>query len=657
MSTQSEIFARYRSLFNSSTVRPTDSPTNKKLDQLDFVDFLFELVKSTKGVKEFKNIVLKGCLGEIKQTQQINQIIINAFKAMYGCDSNLIIPGKYTTESTLGIPMTKTEIDIFGLFKFDPDSVVGSFLYDGNDITKHVNYFIYKSQSVNKDNPIVFKYKGQDLFSIYAQDSETFIFKFGLYYKNKQYSLWLDDYLSAINPIFNFTNFMTMLVDLITGTISIAGNKNRVEVTQQSSIITALQKMFGFCSESLTDNDETNGSLSGFLNNQNNNTNANQNNVNTNSNTTGFGNTTGNGTGLGNTGESAGNTDFDYFSFNAAELDSINTDAELRSQGLMRFSTCGDLDVSIDSADVIAGLTDLFSNADDNLLNDYSNLSTLKTTKDSENGLYDNTTKDLNLTGVVDFFDSTINTGLQNLADQGEDTVTNNVTNISSEMQLNILKAIPYALMELILSPKVLIIPKTHAVLTGDDSSKPINDLVNSLSKIISKIGTQITKKLLQNIFDSIKSDLTKLAKTLAVAYLKQRGIDYLACLSSLLSLLNLLSSLVDDGGCQSILSKLLKLLSLGGFGPMPPVPPPLVLLGGALKPGLNHVSMVNDVKASLEEKGIVTAPTMADGTPNNMMIAIEEAIKVVVKHIKTNANISVTTTGVGLAQGYGQIQ
>lgn len=649
MSKQSEIFAKYRSLFNSSTVRPTDSPTNKKLDQLDFVDFLFELVKSTKGVNEFKNIVLKGCLGEIKQTQQINQLIINALKTMYGCDNNLIIPGKYTTESVTGISMTKTEIDIFGLFKFDPDSIVGSFLYDGNDITKHVNYFLYKAQTVNKDQPIVFKYKGQDLFTIYAQDSETFIFKFGLYYKNKQYSLWLDDYLNAINPIFNFTNFMTMLVDLITGTISIAGNKNKIEITQQSTIITALQKMFGFCSESLSDNDETNGSIRGFLNNQNNNTNANQNNVNTNANTNGFG--------IGNVGDASGNSDFDYFSFNASELNDINTDADLRSQGLMRFSTCGDLDVAIDSADVIAGLTDLFNNANDNLLNDYSNLSTLNTNSTTNNGTYDNNANNLNLNGVVDFFDSTINKGLQNTANQGEDTVANNVVNITSEMQLNILKAIPYALMEMVLSPKLLIIPKTHAVLTGDDSTKPINDLVNSLAKIINKIGTQITKKLLQNIFDSIKSDLTKLAKSLAVAYLKQRGIDYLACLSSLLSLLNLLSDLTDDGGCQSILGKLLKLLSLGGFGPMPPIPPPLVLFGGALKPGLNHVSMVNDVKSALEEKGIVTAPTMADGTPNNMMIAIEEAIKVMVKHIKTNANISVTTTGIGLAQGYGQIQ
>ena len=89
----------------------------------------------------------------------------------------------------------------------------------------------------------------------------------------------------------------------------------------------------------------------------------------------------------------------------------------------------------------------------------------------------------------------------------------------------------------------------------------------------------------------------------------------------------------------------------------MPTIPPPLVLLGGALKPGLNHVAIVNDIKSSLISKGIETSTTMPDGTPNNMMIAIEEMVKVLITHVKTNANISVTTTGVGLSQGYAQIQ
>ena len=89
----------------------------------------------------------------------------------------------------------------------------------------------------------------------------------------------------------------------------------------------------------------------------------------------------------------------------------------------------------------------------------------------------------------------------------------------------------------------------------------------------------------------------------------------------------------------------------------MPSVPPPLVLIGGALKPGLNHVAMINDLKSTLSEKGIETAATFPDGTPNHLMIALEETVKLMVGHIKTNAKIDVTTTGVGLTQGFGQIQ
>ena len=44
MSQQSEIFARYRSLFNSKSVKPTENEYSKKLANMDFVDFLFLLI-------------------------------------------------------------------------------------------------------------------------------------------------------------------------------------------------------------------------------------------------------------------------------------------------------------------------------------------------------------------------------------------------------------------------------------------------------------------------------------------------------------------------------------------------------------------------------------------------------------------------------------
>jgi len=173
---------------------------------------------------------------------------------------------------------------------------------------------------------------------------------------------------------------------------------------------------------------------------------------------------------------------------------------------------------------------------------------------------------------------------------------------------------------------------------------------------MITDLGNFVTDLLVQNIFNLIKKDLINLAKKLTADFLKQRGLDYISTLKSLLALLKALKG-VKFKGCQSIIDQILRLLKLLNFMPMPPLPPPLVLIGGALKPGLNHIAMVNDLKANLSEKGIETAATFPDGTPNHLMIALEETVKLMVSHIKTNAKIDVTTTGVGLAAGFGQIQ
>jgi hypothetical protein len=153
-----------------------------------------------------------------------------------------------------------------------------------------------------------------------------------------------------------------------------------------------------------------------------------------------------------------------------------------------------------------------------------------------------------------------------------------------------------------------------------------------------------------------IKKDLINLAKKISADFLKQRGLDYLSSLKSLLALLKALKGL-KVSGCESIIEQILRLLKLLNFTPMPPIPPPLVLLGGALKPGLNQVAMINDLKSNLSEKGIETAATFPDGTPNHLMIALEETVKLMVSSIKTNAKVEVTTTGAGFTTGFGQIQ
>ena len=651
MSQQSEIFGRYRSLFNSKSVKPTENEYSKKLANMDFVDFLFELVRATKGQKEFKNVILKGSLSQMKKNDEINKAIKKAIAAKFQCDTKLIIPTKYTTKSSTGIRMTKNEIDTFGLLGVDPDKKPGNYMYEGNNPAKHVNYVVYKAQGVTQNNPLTVKHDDHVLFTIYSHDPNTFIFKFGEFYENKAYNLWLDDYLKLIDPIFNTVNFTTILTDLITGAISIKANKNKIEISKQSGVIKALQKIFGFCSEVDTDSD-VNSSANDLLKKQLNNPNSNGDGQTATQG--GFGNTLGN---LNNT--TSGKEDEDPFNFDFNDLDEIDRDAQLRSAGRIRFSTCGDLDLDINPDDIISGLDLLFANSNVNDVYSYgeNNDNQLPNTKgDTQSKSYDNSEISPNADKAADFFDNALKNGAKSALNAGEDSININLPNMNAELQLNILKAIPYAIMQMVLTPKIMLIPKTFSVLNGDESTKSTNDFVKLMRNVIKEIGVKITTMLIKNIFDAIKADLTRLAKELAVQFLKQRGLDYISTLTSLLKLLGMFAG--KSNGCGGVLDKLLKLLKLANFGPMPMLPPPLVFVGGALKPGMNSVAMINDIKSNLTQKGIETAPTLPDGTPNNMMIAIEETVKVMTSHIKTNSTIQTFGVGpTGPVQGYGQIQ
>jgi hypothetical protein len=644
MSQQSEIFARYRSLFNSRSFKPLENETSRRLNNMDFVDFLFELVKATKGQKQFKNIILKGSLSKLKKADELNKVITKSLFSQFGCDNTIIIPTKYTTKSSLGIEINKNEIDAFGLLGIDPNTKPGNYMYEGDNPQIHANFVMYKAQSiVNDDAALSMSYKGNELFKIYSKNPNVFIFKFGAFYENKRFNIWLNDYLTLINPIFNMVNFTTILTDLITGAISIKTNKSKLEIRKQNSTILGLQKIFNFCSESPIDEGTSENSANQVLKKQ---LDAN------------FNGETSIGQPIG-IGDLNNNQTTEPFSFNFNDFDEIERNTLLRSNGQIRFSTCGNLDLDINPDDIISGLDELFNNSNINDVYSYggetNNQTELNNTNTINTQNYDNSQITPNVTKSADFFDNALKGGAQKVIDSGETNVIIDLPNMNAELQLNILKAIPYALMQMVLTPKIVVVPKLFAVLIDDNTPKTTNDLISNMSNSIQTIGTTITNLLIQNIFDAIKSDLTNLAKDLAISFLRQRGIDYLSTLKSLLGILGLLGS---SSGCGTVLDKLLGLLKFSRLGPMPMLPPPLIFVGAITKPGMNSVAMINDIKSSLTEKGIETAPTLPDGTPNNMMIAIEETVRTVVSHIKTNSTIQTFGIGAtGPVSGYGQIQ
>ena len=449
------------------------------------------------------------------------------------------------------------------------------------------------------------------------------------------FSEFLSDYLEVAMPAFNFANFMSILMDTLTGSLSIKGKVNKNVVKKQSGLTKGLKKMFGFCNE----DDETNtpdSSSKDFLNKQ-----------------YGPDPTQKNGEDSGVVNAKA---DFEnVFNFNKDELNDIDNTTEQRSSGFIRFSSCGNLDIEINPDDVISSLEELFRNAQsDKLIFPSDSPHTIS--PQNNGGVVDNTKLVPDLDQAASLLDKGLKNGINKVVNDGEINAVVDLPKINAEIQLNILKAIPYSLMQSVITPKVTLVPKLFLVLKGDVKKKSSEETLSFMRPMITDLGNFVTDLLVQNIFNLIKKDLINLAKKLTADFLKQRGLDYISTLKSLLALLKALKG-VKFKGCQSIIDQILRLLKLLNFMPMPPLPPPLVLIGGALKPGLNHIAMVNDLKANLSEKGIETAATFPDGTPNHLMIALEETVKLMVSHIKTNAKIDVTTTGVGLAAGFGQIQ
>ena len=644
MAKQSEIFARYRSLVNSNSKAPGESVNSRRLNNLNFVDFLFELLRTTKGEKQFKNIVLKGSLNQLKNSDKIDKLIKSEFLKLFGCDTNLLIPDKYTTKSSLGIEISKNEIDTFGLLAVDPNGVPGKYLYEGNDINKDINFMLYKAQNTTTESPISAYHKNNILFQIYAKNNNMFDFKFGEFYANKEFSLWLNDYFDFMGKIFNVVNFTALLTDIISGVMSIKGQKNKTEMQSNIQIIQGLQKLFGFCSDT---NDNNNNNLNQSANNSLNNlNNLNNNGINTNE----------------DSNDDLLNNIFNLNDFTPSELEEINTLVDLRFNGKIRFATCGDLDINTNPDNILSDFEKMLLYAnnsniysyDDNINNGLSNTNNNEITDQDGNLIYDNTQIDINTETSSDFLDNIIQDGAIDIIQSGETNVILDLPNMRLEMQLNILKAIPYVLSQMILTPRLLLIPKLHKVLNNDNSKKSTEEMVQSISKIIIAIGTSIITLLLKNLYETIISDVTKLSKTIVQDFLLQRGMDYINTLRSLIPNFNL----PELNGCVNILDLLYQLLSLGQLGPMPQLPPPLILVGGALKPGLNSISMVNEVKSNLIEKGIDTSATLPDGTPNNLMIAVEEVVKVMTNNIKTKSTIQTFGIGAtGPVTGYGQIQ
>lgn len=566
--------------------------------------------------------------------------VYNIIQEVFFCLFDVIIPERLTWGHE-GFNINIGVVDPFNLLSTDPSSPEGRYLYESNDPQKCMNALIYTALQTNADAPAVYQKNGKELLYMYYAGGNYVRAFIGPDYANQKLSSWAEDYMLGLS-FYNLPNFIAELVDIITGVVSVKTNKSTESFEQNAKIMKVLTKLFGFC-QTNDDNQEQN---------------------------------------LGDTGQilepivvsptnylqdqedkKNNNNNGKLFDFSPDEILNIEDIARLRSQGKVRFSTCGNFEVAINPDDALNKMDELFADKITDAVTEYTD----PDTGDKTNvAVYDNSIVIPDISNTAAFLDNILTDNLVNYEDsnagneQGTPSgneINVNLPNMKVEFELSIFKAIPYALAQFIISPQLLVLIKTASVVIGDEENAQtftLDNIFDKLWKIISEIGQQIWNALLNSIFGILIKELTGILTDLATKYLSQQATNYLSVLQFLINLIKGLN--LKASGCQSMLDIIMQLLSLNYFGPQLPVPPPLIYAGGMLKPGMNEVSAVNNLKSTLSSKGLEVGAYMADGTPNYGMMIAEETLKTAIAEVR-NSSVQVFTMGTtGPAMGYAQI-
>lgn len=614
MGAQNEIISKYRSIHQNTGGKKNTNESS--IESSNIEDFLFDLIKSTRGVTEYKDLLIKKAMIEMKKNGDINKVIKNAILSKFTCNNNVIILPVQTTISSIGIEIAISEIDQYGLFKKKPTESPSKYFYEGLDINKHVNYILYLAKDSNAGAPMVYSYNGKVLFQAYAVNEYTLNFKFGSEYSNRPYAEWVKDYVESIMPIYNQVNFTSVLTDILTGSLSLKSN-GEIQIKQNSFINKLLKVIFGFC-DTDDDNNQNNSSPKGFL----------------------FNNSGNGNNGNGGNGNNGNNQDF---TLSDDDLSDLDEEVALKLDSKLRFYTCNNLDIDIDSQFLLKELDDIFADSsDDNGFIDYSNPGANTNINNTTTSSYDN--KNVDTDKLLDVLNQTVKNGVKKVIDEGEIDLNLSLPNMQYELNMGLFKSIPYSAIQSIMTPRVIIVNKLYSIVSGDVNTKGINTNLSDMTDIIKVIGISIAQSILKAAFEIIKEDVLRITEKILFDILGEQIRDYLNILLSLFAIFNRLRGLFGGQDCESILSKLLQLLSLAGSAPASFIPPFLIPIA-AIRPGLSRIKLLNDIKGNLNNRGIDTGNTLPDGSPNNLIIALEETVNAMVGAIKNDTNVQVYTT------------
>ena len=526
----------------------------------------------------------------IKSLRKIKPIILEllieeTIKAV-GCDQNQSIGLNQV------VYIKVNSIDIGGLLKIDPNSKAGSVLYEPKLVEIQSNPFSMNRELyhlIQTGNPPTTdgipystlyntKYigsSGQPLFDIqYVRvndiGEEDDFFKITVSNRiigGSGLKQFIRDYYSTISP-FEFQSVISRIFDAILNCVKIEANFGLEQTKDASTFDLLIQRIFGLCFDK---DAEINVS------------------------------------GISKAGELDGPINDAFFNLSPIDLRNIDQTVSNVQNKVIQFVDCGNVNLPVNSAQIIEDLTKLNFVEGDELIKKAEDLSNV-------------ISNDLNSKGLT----------------IGGD--------ISASIDTDFVKKIIQGLISAIFSPKVilgLLLPLKIISQSFFDAIKTYTQFMKNFStyagEIISKVGALLVKE----IVDSIKKDLFNLLQSIVLDLAKEKADKRVIMVLKLIQLLNTIASFIQDyRQCKSVIEDILRFIKLFLTGTPFDIPLPL-LYACALLPGFSSIRAGLNIFKELQKYGYNTG-TLPSGAPNYDVLAKQSAVKAHADEFAENNRVSI---------------
>lgn len=212
------------------------------------ISFLSDLIKSLIGYDVMVTTIVNILTHSLTDIEREIKIALKTnLKNIVSCGVNPSLPN-FIKSTGSGIIIEVSKVDLMDLFKTDPNSIGGRLIY--NDVSNPLsnstdfNTFLY---AVIQGNGTTFTWK--NIFDITFNSigtgnipNNTFLIKANHSYDNKTLTDLNNDFIDSLT-LFNSSNIVNRLIDIIFGSISININKTKKQLENEAKINTVIDNM------------------------------------------------------------------------------------------------------------------------------------------------------------------------------------------------------------------------------------------------------------------------------------------------------------------------------------------------------------------------------------------------------------------------------